>query len=457
MPSYQLQITPFCGPLAMFAQSMTRIHLNQVFRVFAVACWAVCSPLLWVSSAYSQGTNRAAEFHSGPGYVLLSNGEVIAGDIQAFDRDIEIKIDDTASVRSNYDRVSYIGKSIDELYLFQVNRITEWGYGDHLKIGRWCAQQKLFERAMPHYEYLKSEIPDAPEFKRFQAELKEAMLHDQGVQTALTAAGIPIEQKGDSATTEQPVQAPPAAQTNKSMQAVRVDTNLQEVFRRDIHPVLISSCARTACHGTFSTNRLTLLDMSRVRAKDTVAQNLTAFTSYLNETKGDADSNPESHPIYQKAVGRHGNLMQSPLDVNDPKHQRFMEQLRVWVARTNSQSDQSSSELAAESQVNPLAPKRPFGSMPMMPPTPDLGGKARAFVDKQGLHAQAKAASAADSTSQILNPKEMGRELSGIAAAIAKLEEIERSRTQQKDPFDPAEFNAQFANSANPANATTKK
>jgi len=361
---------------------------------------------------------------------------VLNGQIQAFDREVEIRIDETATVRETYDRIVYIGQSMDELYLYQANRIQQWNYSDHLQLGCWCAQHKLFERAMPHYEYLKKEIPDRNEFKRFQTELKEAMLRDQDVQQALQAAGIPTDQDNDKQDSA-PSTTVPATQTGKAMQAVRVDANLQEVFKRDIHPVLIASCARTACHGTFSTNHLKLLDPKSVRPKDTLAQNMTSFTAYLNETKGTADSLPELHPIYQMAVSRHANMMQSPLDVNNPKHQRFMEQLRVWIARTNSDQMESSTEVASQGQ------RKGPGALPAMEPTPDLGAKARAFQEKQGLQAQARAAAASD-PAQLLNN---GKEINSIMAAISKLEAIERAQADTKDPFDPAEFNAKFAKS----------
>lgn len=400
----------------------------------------LCTSLAATGPLYSQGPSRAADFRNGAGFVLLSNGEVMEGQVQNFDREIEIRIDDTATVRTSNDRVTYIGKTMEELYLFQANRIQQWSFEDHLQLGRWCAQHKLFGRAMSHYEYLKKEIPDRTEFKQFQLELKEAMLRDQDMQAALTAAGISVK-GSDAGTAPNAIVSPTDSQTtpqtgfnSSSMHTARVDRNLQEVFRRDIQPVLVSSCARTACHGTFSSNRLKLFDPKQVRQRDTLAQNLSAFTSYIDQSKGDADSPPELHRIYQMAVSRHGSLMQSPLDINDPKHQAFMERLREWIAKINSQQMQGSIEVANGTPSNSKAI--------VIEPASDLWAKAHAHEDKNSLSFKARAATAAAQSGSLLNnPKEM----SGIAAAIAKLEEIERKQRSSKDPFDPTEFNTKFA------------
>ncbi len=305
--------------------------------------------MLTVNAVFGQQPS-VQYFQSGPGYVLLGNGEVFQGYVQAYDREVEIKLDDTGKVRFSNDKVLHVGKSLDELYLFQVNRIQRWAVGDHLKIGRWCSQQRMFEQAVQTLRSFEAADSNEQEFKRFQTELRDAMLRDQQIQQALRDSGyqilIPLSVRRTEMTAGSPKDNETAGRQAKTQQVTRLQARDHEVFRSDIHPILMSSCARAACHGAFSNNGFVLLDATRMSTRDAQGKNLAAFTNYIDTHKGNADALPEDHPLYQNAVNRHGPMFESVLDVNDTKHQRFMEQLRLWIARANSQQQLTSSELA---------------------------------------------------------------------------------------------------------------
>ncbi len=424
---------------------MNQSHKLNTVSLSLLLTIVVCGNVL----SQELSTNRY--FRSGPGFVLLQNGEVLSGDVQAFELELEVKLDQTGSVRFPNNKVAHVGATLDELYMYQANRIQQWALGDHLRLGRWCTQQGMFARAMPHYEYLKQQIPDRSEFKQFQAELRDAMLKNTEVQNALKTAGYDVSRNATSpvSTASSVNSSSSTTSLQKAQHVARVEPQDQDVFRTDIHPVLISSCARAACHGAFSSNGFVLADASRMSSRDATGRNLAAFTNYLNSRKGTAESLPEEHPLYKKAVNQHGQLFESPLNINDPKHQRFMEQLRLWIARANSHQQQSSSDIvSASSNATTTSTTTTANSTSNLIPSvalpPSLGPQAAEYFKKKEAEATAR-----QNAATLLQ----GKEMSSITAAIAKLEEIERQRLGDKDPFDPNEFNKLYGPQASQESA----
>jgi hypothetical protein len=390
--------------------------------------------LLTIAIAVSSATiavtqEPAKQIFSGPGYSLLSNGRVIKGSVEPLGAEVEIKLDDTGVVRFPNQQVVFSANTLDELYLFQANRNREWNTGDHLKLGQWCAENGLFDRAMPHYEHLKKEIGHHPEFARFQAELRDAMLNDPETIDAMRSVGL---ERQTAAANSNLANSANTKSTSSSF--ARVSNESQVTFRQTIQPVLVSSCARAACHGAFSSNGLTLVDMSRMSSRDATEQNLRTFATYVDGRKGSVDSITEEHILFQKSTQAHGKLLQSPLDINDPNHQKYLEELRLWIARSNAAQFVSSGEVAnlqsaTESNVAPASFSQPaFASQSPIATPPALGPQAAAWEQQQRK----------DRSGGILS----GGELAQLGEAITRLEAIEKEKDAKRNPLDPAEFNS---------------
>ncbi len=391
----------------------------------------------WIAAGSTSGQETSSQqiIRNGPGFVLLKNGEVLKGDVRSLEGFLQIRLDDTASVTMNRNQVDFVGSSLDELYLVQVNRPKRWTFGDHLQLARWSAKQGLFHRAMPHYNQLQAEIPNTTEFRQFDVEFRNMMLADKTMQAALKSAGLSTGPVNDASFTESSDSsnaATLASDTSKVEPTKPITTatpstaflnqSEQEVFVHDIQPVLASSCARSACHGAFGSTSFSLLDGRRMDSKSAYRQNLQAFTECLQRNKGTAEAAPESHILFVKSITPHGLQMTAPLDVTNPTHQKYLDQLRLWIARVNSGGQISSQELVAKQ--NPDSPQ--WWSPPSIPVS---------RVQQPGTNTSANG-----SSPPILG----GNEIESLAAAIARMEAIEKERTAKKDPFDPNEFNSKY-------------
>ncbi len=413
----------------------------------------------------SQEPTENRYFRNGPGVVLLKNGEVINGDVRSFDNTLQILLDDTGSVSLPSAQVAYVGVNLNDVYNHQFRSVKRWTVGDHFQLARWCLKNKLFDAAMSHYQYLQTEIPDRPEFKQFDMELRVAILAEPSFREALIAAGVlppdaPEKAGAESAGANPPEQAAAGNQagmtdeersslaSSKAAAIVRLSANDQNIFAHDIQPVLSNSCARAACHGAFGSTRFNLLDSRNMDLRVAMKQNLQTFSTYIMHHKGAADSSPENHPLFTKSVAAHGQLINDPLDVTNVQHQRYIEQLRLWIARANSAPELNSSELATSSRIasaphfwsnSPIVDSGSIASSSNQP----ASFVAPTFREPMSLESTPRRAGQPLSPNQ---PMLAGNEIESLAKAISRMEEIEKNRAEKKDPFDPDEFNSQFSN-----------
>ena len=416
-------------------------------------------------SSVAQGLLKPAYVRNGPGILLLNNGEVIKGNVLWMDKQVQIRLDDTATITLPADRVSYVGESIEDLYLFQTRMINAWSYSDHLKIARWCARQGMFGQAMPHYTYLKSEIPERAEFKKFDAEFRNQMLADVTMKQALVAAGV--RSSGDDITgakTNATLTSYHNAQNHSDANStnafasgnrvappaamMRLSVEDQQTFLHDIQPVLVTSCARSGCHGTLSNNSFGLRDTARFDSNKAYRENLETFSNYIVQHGLDKSASANEHPLLQKSVLAHGNRSSSPLDVTNPRHQRYLEALRSWIAKS-----QQTSEQPPAASINPIdsttqtgksngwwtpppiaAPA--FAPLPSSPIANAVSGSDPLAASKQSALAdQAGSAGVLDQ-----------RQMQSLESMIARLETIEKERAKLDDPLDPNEFNRRYGN-----------
>lgn len=355
-------------------------------------------------------------FWSGPGVVLLNNGNVLIGqDVQPQGTNIVIRIDETAQVQVHSDQVVKIATQISELYLHQVASTRQWGAGDHFQLAKWCLRHGLVNEASQHYEVLKELSGNHPKFRVFEAELKQVLLQDPVMQAALKAAGsFP---SGDTAETpnsettadsNKQVIAPETSETELSLVALAKSPVHQTYFRQQLLPFLTMRCGQAGCHGPLGKTDFQIGKGGSIRGRQASDVSLESVVKYLNAQK------TEDSTLWIKATTRHGTQPIVSLSIDKPAERELLQRLKSW--------HQSLYGFVGTEKVAQVP--APF-SPQVMPRKLDS-----TVVDAEQVQ-----------PTQAIPKKEVESDLLMLEREIAKLEEKELARKSPQNRHDPEEFN----------------
>lgn len=348
----------------------------------------------------SEATLPQANIPPVTGCVVLGDGRVFEGEVVELAAAYQVRTKNGILVLP-FSEVRTVAPTLSQAYEQLRDSYRQPTMNDHLDLGRWCEQNKLFSEASDEAQSVLVLDPTR----------KEALSLLKRAETQLGQAAAPVES--------------PAEQSfpRPALGVAVVSTETQVEFNRRILPLALNRCGNGTCHGASALSSFKL--QQGVRPE----MNLQAILEYV-----DAD-NPEMSPLLVQArtADRHHVGLFKGANGTE-QYARLM----AWVVQ------------AAQDQ-NRLAGVRP------RPKAPREGGPRYTIRPKSTVSKDIASETPADLLDTAPAEEESAPEIETVAAeepaptsrgprtprpaplnseAIKKLLE-----TQDPDAFDPEEFN----------------
>lgn len=346
------------------------------------------------------------------GCVVLFDGRVFEGNIVQLPEAYQVR-SNTGAVTFTFEQVRTVATSLPQAYIQLRESYEHPNVNDHLSLGQWCVQNKLFEEA--------------------SVEAQSALVLEPGRKEALS-----LLKKSEDALGREP-QAGPAAdmiklQTIPAGAVISSEAQLQ--FTRQVNRIALNKCGNGACHGpaSFSPFKLTRSSKSD--------PNLQAILKYIDT------ASPEMSPLLVNArsvEGPHSGLFQGA------KGREQYATIQAWVVQVSREQNNM-----AGVRKRSAKPMRESGQIVTIRPKREKTGGAEAIASDSGV-------STADASEMVLDNapeidiSEETPEIKTVAAEESvptsptprsrragplKSETIQKLlKSQDPDAFDPEEFN----------------
>lgn len=385
-------------------------HLRIAFFVILLAGpWGV--PL---------GAVDPAEIPSGPGCLLLGNGAVLSGKLKVLGDQIEVQIDANARVTVRASEVRCVGKEIRELYEFQRARTPRMGPGEHLHFATWCIDNGLLEEAEEHYQALERKIPGHPKLRLLEARYRARLLKDPVTRSAFSLPPNPSQVVVAGATESS------AAGMDRQVEELSRQPLIANGYRDIVLPLMRNRCGSSGCHGN-QTRTTILFPPAASQSFKSFQSSLTAVLHYLR-------SQPEGTEAFiAKATSIHASQKIPAIDPSHAADRVHVESLSRWMATVQQAIDTQNAtgvQTATDRQSSAAA----------MPPVQTAIGSGPSGGSVTTAQWQTATPPSSESPT-LVDPESEWRKLEGW---IRQLEEKER-QMGTGDPFDPQQFNQQFA------------
>ena len=346
-----------------------------------------------VPAAASPDTNIPAA----TGCVVLGDGRVFEGEVVELDAAYKVRTKNGV-LTLPFSEVRTVAPTLTQAYEQLRDSYRQPTTNDHLDLGRWCEQNKLFSEA--------------------SAEAQSALILEPTRKEALSLLKRAQDQLGQA---EAPVEMP-AEQTfpRPALGVAVISTESQVEFNRRILPLALNRCGNGTCHGASALSSFKL--QQGVRPE----QNLQAVLKYVDS------ENPEMSPLLvqaRTADGHHNGLFQGAR--GSEQYARLM----AWVVQV------------AQDQ-NRLAGVRP------RPKAPRQGGPRYTIRPKSATAEDTASETRAEPQDSTPVEEESAPEIKTVAAeeptpapraprpAPLNSEAIKKLlAAQDPDAFDPEEFN----------------
>lgn len=443
--------------------------------VFVLICAAGIPSKAIGQKGREYGSQPERHSYSGDGYILLQNGNVLAGKIATNSERIIIRVDGNSKLNLEHKNVEYIGPSLEALYHHQKSGIRSWGTGEHWHLAHWCIKQGLIDHAIAHYRVIEMNASDSPQFKQIEHMLREALLADEKVRKSLGVEPAPesnmvLNGATNEGTKSEVVQASaevpklrdipekdlePRRSVANSWTQTEIPGYIRKTFQTSILPVLVTRCGQSGCHGILGKSDFHLYQPIGDQAALTLAKDLDEVLRYVDRERVH-DSELLAYATKAHGIQRHPSLNASRED-----ERLLIERIGQWIkSLALSQSINKSmpqqypvATASADMQSAGTATKGGGQGVTQAIATSPLDGNGdrmtrselSKIVEKRDRNASLSKPAKSAPPPAILS----GSELDDLEKAIRDLEEKYESAepsktTQTKDPFDPDVFNRKF-------------
>jgi hypothetical protein len=263
--------------------------------------------LVTISTADGQTTDLPQK---GRSLVLLTNDRILAGNVELRGSQYFISREDGDEIYLPVMRVRKIGKSLEDLYQFQLADAQERGMARWIEIGHWALEMGLIAQAESQVRLVQKRYPDHPEVIRLQSHLEHVRELPQGRSGGV--GGIDVQQASFN------------SPTSSDDPAEAVSAERLEMFASRVQPVLVNLCRR--CH---QTGDLAGRNRDNAWAIDFVAggRGIGSEDSTNNLIATDAWMARQSDlkSFLLMATSAHGGLTQPPIS---PRHREAV----AWIA-----------------------------------------------------------------------------------------------------------------------------
>lgn len=279
-------------------------------------------------------------------FVLLRNGNVLAGTATRDGHFVDICDDEHSEIRLPADQVLYLGATLESLYEFRARNRPGNSISARLADASWAVEHGLLDIARRELDLLSRFSPQDPRLivltDRWQQAVRRRELGGQNIETAeVMQASFQADVEID---TPSPMQAKTVVDDLPSEAIARYTSQVQ--------PILLNRCGQAGCHGWKSENGLrfdhrgSALPVSAAMTR----RNLQEVLDWLEPT----DSN--SIPLLRYATSAHGGVSDAPLADRD---QNLVELIRHWVREVSTQQPDDD---PIQNRRQPLRGSRPGGS-----------------------------------------------------------------------------------------------
>ena len=249
--------------------------------------------------------------------VLLDNGQVLQGVVSHVADRTVVDLQNGASIRLLKSRVLFIGRSLEEIYLYQRARKVHVRAEEHFELVDWCFAHKLLEHAETHITLASEIAPEHPGILLRKRRLE--LLRTQSL------ASIP-KPTSTSRTNSKELQI----DVEKIVNSLP-STTIQD-FVRHVQPILLKNCSTARCHDSSGDHGFALIKPS---FSNTIPQrysrrNLVSTISVIDE------SLPLESPIVKMALTPHANTSLKPSVPLPPTEKTQWEHLKNWLLQFKS-------------------------------------------------------------------------------------------------------------------------
>ncbi len=398
--------------------------------------------------------------YSGDGYILLDHGNVIHGFIRPHLDHVSVTKEKGTEVSLPNRRILTIGNSIESLYDYQVQAIRRWGTGEHFQLATWCIQNHLLDQAIFHYQQLEKISTESAAFRQLDLQLKQALLADKAVQSALADAGIQVDSRDQNVAAKKTATSGDFAEpqrmtasstketmTNPSDDLQNLPSYVRRSFQTEVMPIVVMRCGQAACHGMLGKNDFQIMQPVGEHAASITDRNLASFLKHVRL------NDPARSSMLEHAIQPHGMQRNPSLNPLRDEDKLLLDKIARWIQTIaapvpSATADNNAASLArhfedASNSSNNVAPAVAF--IPRSLVKQQTNNKRAKYEDTMPQR---------DRNAKLSKPAKSGAPPSAIDAAelielegaIDKLEQKAglASRDQQ-DPFDPKIFNDRFA------------
>jgi hypothetical protein len=236
------------------------------------------------------------------GVVLLTNGELIAGEIiAAGDRyDVQLTSGEISIRRAD---VALVCRDAAECYLHRRAGIEPANVRDHLDLAEWCVKNGLLAEA-------DKELAAARAIDAAHPKLRL-------VESRLALAKEPPRGEESSAAEKDAAPAPPDA-------ALRpLPAGTMETFANTIQPLLLNYCSKSGCHAARGAAALKLERLHpKLSGRFTTQRNLERVLQFVDR------ENPPQSRLLAAPIRPHGN---AKAPIFSDREQSQYKQLVLWV------------------------------------------------------------------------------------------------------------------------------
>jgi hypothetical protein len=390
--------------LAYFSAAMSSRRIRVFFTLALASSSAASFAQAVLPSVDGVTTERPTSL------VVLRNGEVLAGQIQAAKNDRVTVRMPRGEISLRQAEVDVIAGSLDDAYALKLAKISPPDVDGHLDLAAWCLRHELFGSAATELTTAMSIQPRHPRIAMIQRRLRQAVDQQQTTQetepnaevetrTAKSHFDKPPEKPDETA--KRPVdessvwppriantvasekdavpgtsrreptgqnkmatnatskRAPPRDTITEIERLVRtLPSEAVESFTNVAQPILVNGCATTGCHAPGNTTTFTLL---RLPLNRPVSRRLTQRNLY-NVVQVIDFKYPANSTLFKMAKEPHGPLKTPALGET---HSPAFRELVQWAA------------VLTRSNLDELLPVEPVEQKQAMAETRPPAGSAR--------------------------------------------------------------------------------
>ena len=288
--------------------------------------------ILLVSTAPLDAQSVEPEAAESQRIIVLLNGRVVSGSVEDVPGGYVVD-SSVGSMVIPYSQVRLTAKDLPDAYRKLKAGMMEPTAGQHVAIGQWCYENRLYTSAR---EQAKAALLLEPERKEARSLLRDIEKVSSGHGLAATVSPRPSKTRDGFSS------SPPQALGGLSPATTRD-------FVRKIQPLLMNKCGNARCHGVAGTSdfRLTPVRVGSSGFRSLTDQNISSVLRIIDAER------PDASPLLVVPQGNHGGKGRIWIG---PRAEDQQSELREWteraaLERTLTPTDEGASTLAGSDSL----------------------------------------------------------------------------------------------------------